>query len=80
MRLLSKNEPLIRYREDERVFEGLHSDGKTKACPGQMSNRRTRKPITDVQSRMLRELFEELDVTGTGKVRGKGKSHGRLYQ
>ena len=77
--LLGKNEPLVRTKERDGLFEGLHvkkRDTMASPPPRQSKPRRSqvsrpqkeKKQLTDEQLMYLRLLFDELDSKHTGYV------------
>ena len=80
--LLGKNEPLVRIKERDELFSGLHTRKKaTLASPTPSAklttvskrspairNQREKKPLSDAQLMYLRLLFDDLDPKSTGSV------------
>lgn len=74
--LLGKNEPLVRTKERDELFEGLHvkkralanQPRKSKGTAKVSRPQKEKKPISDEQLMYLRLLFDELDPKHTGSV------------
>lgn len=71
LRLFSRNEPAIRYREDEKVFTGLQ--GMRRKGLERTVTIRVKKEMSEEQRRVLGSLFGEMDDRGSGKLREKGE-------
>jgi len=74
--LLGKNEPLVRTKERDELFEGLHVKKRAALAQPRQSKGtvkvsrppKEKKPLSDEQLMYLRLLFDELDPKGTGSV------------
>jgi len=71
LRLFSRNEPAIRYREDEKVFAGLHV--RRRRGVERTATIRAKKELTEEQRRIITGLFTEMDGNGSGRLREKGE-------
>lgn len=73
LRLFSRNEPAIRYREDDKVFAGMH----TKRGKGleRTATTRAKKELTEQQRKTISGLFSEMDESESGRLREKGEHH-----
>lgn len=73
LRLFAKNEPAIRYREDDKLFLNLHA--RNSKGLERKATIRAKKTLSEGQVRVLTGIFEEMDSDGLGKVREKGRKH-----
>ena len=73
LRLFSRNEPAIRYREDEKVFTGLQ--GMRGKGLERTVTIRVKKEMSEEQRRIIVGLFAEMDDRGSGKLREKGEGY-----